>query len=68
MPSSSDRFELFRRVRLGVEIALGHGRRLFDEAVFHRPRQRVVHHHVLERHRARVLDSHERVAPPLLSK
>ena len=47
-----DLLDLFRRVRLGVEIALGHGRRLFDEAVFHRPRQWVVHHDVLEGHRA----------------
>ena len=62
-----DLFELFRRVRLGIEIALSHGRRLFDEAVFHRPRQWVVHHHVLEGHRA-ARGFHERGGRHLKSK
>jgi len=43
--------DLLGRVRLGVEVALGDHGRLLDEAILHRPRQRVFHHHVLERHR-----------------
>ena len=44
--------QLFGRQGLGVKVALGHHRRLFHKAVVHGPRQRVFHHHVLERHRA----------------
>ena len=62
-----DLLDLFCRVRLGVEVALGHSRRLFDEAVFHRPRQWVVHHHVLEGHRAS-RGFHERGGRHLKSK
>jgi len=41
--------DLLGRVRFGVEVALGDHSRLLDEAILHRARQRVVHHHVLER-------------------
>jgi hypothetical protein len=41
----------FGRHGLGVKVALGHHGRLFHKAVFHGTRERVVHHHVLERHR-----------------
>ena len=34
-----------------VEVLLGHDRWFFDEAVFYRPPQRIVHNHVLERDR-----------------
>jgi hypothetical protein len=34
-----------------VEVLLRHHGGLFDEAVFDGTRQRVIHHHVLERHR-----------------
>ena len=44
--------QLFGRQGLGVKVALGHHRRLFHKAVFHGPRQGVLHHHVLERHRS----------------
>ena len=62
-----DLLDLFCRVRLGVEIALGHGCRLFDEAVFHSPCQWVVHHNVLEGHRA-TRGFHERGGRHLKSK
>ena len=45
-------FDLLKRVSLCVEVTLGHGGGLFDEAVFHRSCQWVVHHHVLERYGA----------------
>ena len=46
-----DALHLFRRHVLGVKVALRHHGGLFHKAVFHGAGQRVVHHHVLERHR-----------------
>jgi len=46
-----DLLNVLRRVRRGREIALSHHGGLLDETVFHRPRQRIVHDHILERNR-----------------
>ena len=39
------------RVIFRIKIALRYHRRHFHKAVFHRPRQRVIHHHVFKRNR-----------------
>ena len=46
-----DAFHLFGRHAFRVKVALRHHGGLFDKTVFHGARQRVVHHHVFERHR-----------------
>ena len=46
-----DAFQLLGAVSRWIEVLLRHDRRLLDETVFDGARQRIVHHHVLERNR-----------------